>query len=796
MFHVPGEQFNALTNLHNETLARIMERHSAVRDRLSAWDNYRADQTKLLAWLKDIERERGRLQLRFIHLRRLDKILQKIQALIDKIPVGEDQLKSLESQQETLLSVNCDEALTVSVRMEHAANAQRLASIRASLETWRDFVTRIKELNARHTSESAKISDNLQDISEALSHGFHAVPVTSLALIRQQLDSLQHLKMRLQEGARDLESFDVITEQLKECLSPSDMKSLKQHGTLLWQTHGDLEHQLALLAYKLGERQGQHSRWESRLSRFMTWMRDVETRIQNSDDVALDEPEEALKRLECELRVEMALKQKELEWLRSTGLELAKVAEESDRTKLEKSLDEVEEKWKQMASTGKAKANKIMDLMRMIGSLENRIGEIKSWLGKVESQLAEPFTIECLDQNAFDEKMRAHEQLQRSIEAESANVGEVLNLCEILLNDCDSWKATFGTDILRNGMENLERRWKGACLRSAERKSKILLAWKFLQELDADLHECEAFVVGVEDRLKELENRMNDSTKEESLNAGEKLLKDIEDPKFNMNKFEQNYGSLAKSGLEIDNLRALTMNVKDLIDRWHASTSRISTILNTLHQEDTFYREFISAHEDAVTGLTQVDVLLTQAEHLMNGQSPPEKRMEQLIEIEKELATLNESLQHADELALKVMEESHEDDVSRTQELVDEYQMLWRDIRDRVVVFKTEIERKTEVDEAVQVETLKFEQDTAVQVDTLPMVERMTSLDAYLIELKTAMNECQNALDSLERVVTPEPVPGPALPDLAKNIVSLHEFKLFMRYLLFLEAFFLLSKNN
>lgn len=55
-----------------------------------------------------------------------------------------------------------------------------------------------------------------------------------------------------------------------------------------------------------------------------------------------------------------------------------------------------------------------------------------------------------------------------------------------------------------------------------------------------------------------------------------------------------------------------------------------------------------------------------------------------------------------------------------------------------------------EVDECVQVETLKFEQDSAVQVDTLPPLTKLTSRDAYLYELETAIQECAANLDSLE----------------------------------------------
>jgi len=66
-----------------------------------------------------------------------------------------------------------------------------------------------------------------------------------------------------------------------------------------------------------------------------------------------------------------------------------------------------------------------------------------------------------------------------------------------------------------------------------------------------------------------------------------------------------------------------------------------------------------------------------------------------------------------------------------------------------------------EVDESVQVETLKFEQDSAVQVDTLPPLTKLTSRDAYLYELETAIQECTTNLDSLEDALnSPTPPQG------------------------------------
>jgi len=73
------EQFNTLSNLHTETLNRIKIRHSAVKSRLALWDEHSSLQSQLLAWIKEAERDRSRLQLRYIQLRRVPQLLQKVE---------------------------------------------------------------------------------------------------------------------------------------------------------------------------------------------------------------------------------------------------------------------------------------------------------------------------------------------------------------------------------------------------------------------------------------------------------------------------------------------------------------------------------------------------------------------------------------------------------------------------------------------------------------------------------------------------------------------------------------------
>lgn len=767
------EQFNTLTNLHNETLAKILERQVMVCSRIKAWDKYRLDQRKLLAWLKEMERERQHMSLRFIHVKQLDRTLERIQTLLDKFPDGEAQIRSLEEQQIYLLT-NCNEAVAISIRMEHAANLQRITNLRAALQTWRDFIRRIQNFHEEHVDKAGTITATLQEVRGMLTAAFHAAP-ESLRETKERLDSLQHCKTCLTDTKCNLKSLGDTTEKLRECLNPNDLKALHQNDAILLQQHGELEYELVLLIHKLNEHCALYDRWESRLKKLLLWITEAMYKTQDYDTIALREPEEAIK--QCELEMEISLKQHELEWIQSTGKTLIE-AEEEEKTKLQRSLDELNDKWNCLTVGRKTRASKLADLVETMNSLLKRITDLQTWLTSVDGQLSEALIIEKISQRNFNKKLEDHGRLQATIEAESVNISQVVNLCKILLQDCYMWKVSFDTEAIKTATNNLERRWEAMCTKSTDRKDRIIIVCRLLMELDKVKCEHESWVMETEKSLLELQNDIAQISTEDSDQPTERInliAKDIEAHQDALKNLVRLFANVAQSGLDPDNFRSLTSEARNVIERWTALERRIDAIAN-IEREQKLYCEFISTHGTAIVGLTQVDVRLTQMQHLATPEQKlcVRQRLLQLSKIEKELDLQSVTLQKADELALQVMKESNPEDVAKIQTLVDEYQALWEDITTRVAAFKAELEKqeKSEVDEAVQVETLKFEQDTAVQVDTLPRLVRMTSCDAYLMELETALNDCNNALNALEVAITPQPVAGPGLATDAKIIVS------------------------
>lgn len=769
------EQFNSLTNLHNETLSRIMDRHREVQTRLNAWDDYKTDQSKLLAWLKNIEKEREKMQLKYIHIRRIPKLISRIQTLLDKIPEGERQVNTLQAQQNLLLQF-CDDALATSVRMEHAAIKQRISNLQAGLETWRQFLERITTLVKTYENEVQKVQLLYEDIQEIITQLASDLP-SSHSGVKNKLDILQRAQERLNNATKDLEELGLTQEQLKECLSPTDVKTINQRMWILWHQQGDLDHQLSVLTHKLKEKFGLRSMFETRQNRFITWADEIERRLDEESEepiCTVRDPEEVLRKLGSELNAEMALKEREYNWLVSTGRDLvANCGEEySDVTAkqiIQTKTNIVIERWENLANIGVTRKNKIYDMMQTMTQLERRIAEIRAWLTQIETQLAKPLVFEGPSKDIIDRKLQEHEKLKKSIENESGNIGEVLNLCELLLSDADVWKAHFSTENITLAIQNLEKRWKVVCGESAERKRKINFIWKLLQEVLKISHEQEAWLLEKDQQIKQLDQpikKINRDELQETIYSVENQLKDIESrgPVFEV--LEQTYAKLATvSGIKPENILELTSKARIVITKWNNLVPKVKTFLHRLQTEISIFKDFALAHEDAVIGLSKVDAQLTELEHLASPQmSSTKEKLKKLEIIEDDLRNQSQALESADKLGLEVMKKVSKTEVSKYQILIDEYQVLWKEIQKRIKVLKDQLKKQSkkkkqlrEVDEEVQVETLKFEQDSAVQVDTLPpRLQRMTSIsakDAYLMELTSAMNECHVNIDDLEMLL-------------------------------------------
>lgn len=781
---VLAEQVDALSSLHSQTLTRISDRHAEIEQRLNAWDAYKTEQARLLQWLKERERERSRLPLRYIHLRRVDYVLRAIDDLLEQLPQAEQGCAKLRDQQ-AQLSRFCNDALVASMRMEHSAIAQRVENLKAALHTWQDYLRKI-----------ALLSRNFNEKVQKIKKGFHTVQAIIAATSAQLpqtgseadlcLSELREQRKALTQLTPELEAVNVMEEELKECVSPADMKSIRQTVWILWQQEADLDNQLALLINRIEDRLTLKSTFDSKHDRLMQWMDSVEDRLDNESHNSVSDPEEILRRLEKEVQSEIVSREREKEWLLSCGHELLtfydaeSANDQRNRNEIQAKIDLTIDSWERLKLLCKSRSSKIHDLKLTMLRLEERIAAIRAWLYQMEVGLSRPLVFASTSNEAFEKLIQEHEKHQRAIEKESSNVGEVLNLCEMLLSDVDTWKAHFNTNALTNSVQSLERRWKNVCTLSATRKRKIHNIWTLLLEIVSLTSDQELWVERQEQDLAELEKGLEHLTTvqvQTRIEALEKKIKEFEQRAMTFRTLNQTFSRLLKSeGLDPDNVQELTSSTKDILNRYNALTPHALDIIGKLNMDLKFYRDFINTHGKAVVALTHIDVELTKVQHLTKPQ--PEEQLKSVQALEQELKICESDLAHADKLGLVIMKNAKPEDIDTTQALIDEYQSLWKDISSRLVILKTEltttITKLRTVRETAEIQKRTFETDSAVQVNTLPSLNRQTSItakDAYMLELEAALKESRANLDELEKQVN-DPARKPGSQVVAKAIAS------------------------
>lgn len=771
---VLAEQINSLSALHSETLTRIVDRHTETGRRLTAWDQYKNDQSQLLEWLKERERERSRLQLRYIHLRRVQHTLHSIDALLVLLPYADKECANLRQQQTQLVHF-CNDALVTSMRMEHSAIVQRVDNLRAALQTWHDFLAKIVTLGKTYNQKVHELRTHFDDVQLVVTRTSNDMPTAS-AHVEQCMGELRSQRLRLNQLTADLETVNVIQEELKECISPTDMKSIRQMVWLLWQQQADLDQQLAALIARIEERLSLNTNFHAKYDRLMQWMDNIENRLDTESQSELYDPEELLRRLEKDIQSEIALREREKEWLLSSGHELLSFydgnngTDQLHRDEIQLKLNSIIDRWERLKMLCKSRATKIHDLKLTMTRLEERIAAIRAWLYQMEVSLSKPLVYASSTNVSFEQLIHEHEKYQRAIEKESSNVGEVLNLCEMLLSDVDAWKAHFNTETLTTSVHSLERRWKNVCNLSANRKRRIHTVWTLLLEVLSLTSDQEIWVLAQENELSTLEKGLEHLTTSQvraRIDHLETKIKEIEQRSPTFKILKQSYSKLVKSdGLDPANIQELTSSAKLILARYANLVPHALDIIGKLNMDMKFHREFINTHGKAIVALTQIDTDLTKVQHL--SKANPEEQLRSIQVLEQELKMCENDLSHADKLGLVIMKKAKPEDIEETQTLIDEYQTLWRDINTRMATIKIELTTtitKLKLPlESAAVQKRRTETDSAVQVNTLPGLNRTSSItpkDAYIYELEAALKECEANLDNLEREVNdPNRKPG------------------------------------
>lgn len=748
------QEFDVLNNLHKEIITRLITRHIEIETRLTAWIQYQNRHKEILVELQNIEKERFRLQLRYLHLKTIPRNLQKIEDLLIRLSVLEQKTTEFGRDQEAFLNL-CDNNVSTSIRMEFGSIKQRISNLQAALETWIGFMNKIVEMDTEYDREVKVVQHGLKEaqrIIDASKHNIERGP----ELIDLSLANLVEQKQKLHALDVSLDCIEEVHNQMKEYVSPYDVKIIKQMIWLLSEQKLDCDQQISNLINQIEEKLSKYSEFINRYNRINEWLDEIAKRVNLKFLHHSQDPDDILYYLDYIVQSEINLKENEKNWIISTGDELVTeiINEEETQHEIRTRIEMIVERWNRIIYVITSRSSKIKKMLLTINKLESRITKLRAWLYKIEYELSKPIVLEDAKQETFVKIEDSHDELQRSIESESANFGEVLNLCEMLLSDIDHCKINLNITNITSAIDSLENRWKSVCETSTQRKQKILMIWNVIHELIIMyVQNCDW--LGERDmalkKLEETHHSVRKSEIKDRINAVETEIDEIQTHSLLLNEFEQKYATIVKTnGLDLSKCNEISGS-KEALATWQGLMPRSLKLLEDYNRILTIYKEFLSSHESTVIKLTQLDVQLTNIEHLTTETTPTGKTMGEIKNFIQDFNHLDKILATSNQLGTQVLETSITDDASTIQSLMSEYQNLHTDIASRLghlrIKYPIEI---TTIDESCQVETLKFEQDEAVQVNTLTHLTQITQKDAFIYELQSALKECQVNLDKFE----------------------------------------------
>lgn len=729
-----AERFAHLINRHHVIQEKLKERHLEIQRRTEYWDRYNSYQDELLDWIKRMEQTRSGIQLYYLNLKRVPMIRSKIEEILHQIPKGEAKSAKLKEAEKQVLTCS-DDTVQTALKISHVAMNQRIQNLKAGLQTWLDFIGRVTELEKSYNGQVQSVQDKLSECQQI----YTATCQKNLAAepdFTRVLEPLQQRHQQIVDIRVEIERIVELLEQLKERVSPHDLKSMRQIVCLLGHQRDDLEQQYASLINDWCAKMSLYGLFNERYVYLLGWMEGLERRIHGFSTEMLGftyDADDVQRYVEGEIDTETSLKERDRDWLVASGKQLLTLFSEADRTEevcdIQYKLNDILGRWDNLKALTKSRGTELADMKVTIVKLELRISELRSWLSRMEKEFARPLQFDDLTEASKKRAVGCVTKLQREIEAESCNFSEVMNLCEMLFSDVNIWKSHFNMGALSVAMDSIERRWKHLCHLSTDRKRQIMSLWTLFQDIQSTHAEAEPWLA---ERLKAVEqmeppNPFNRSTVAEYLGKMNAVGHELRSKEAIRVHLEKSYRQLFVIDIvEVNNMVRLFQNVKVLLLRWSAG---IASLTDRENAQGTLFSNFLDLHEDAVMRLAQIDAAWTEVEITQLHETV---RARKVADVTLQLAAAEELVTLADEAGGLV--QNCYQDRRVIQELMDEYRRMYDDIRQRVVASAEE--------GAVQ------EANMSVQVNTLT---EFTKKDAYLQELRGALKEAEANMAALEK---------------------------------------------
>ncbi|RXN18091.1 nesprin-1 isoform X3 [Labeo rohita] len=454
-----------LSNQWQGVVRRAQQRRGIIDSLLRQWQRYREMVEKLRKWLVEASHQAETLQAG------APVPLQQARAMLDAVQLREKVL--LRQQGSYILTVEAGRQLLLSADTRaEAALQEELLDIQ---ERWRHANIRLEE----QKKELAVLLRDWERCEKGIGGSLEKLRAFKRQLSQPLPDRHEELQSE-QMRCKDLESmFDgwkedlthltVLRESLSSYISPEDLRVLQERIELLHRQWEEICHQLCLRIQQVSEKLNEWAIFNDKYKELCEWLTQMESKVSQNGDISI---EEMIEKLRKDYQEEVAVAQENKYELQQLGERLARASHESKASDIEHKLSKVNERWQHLLDLIGARVKKLRETLVAVQQLDKNMNSLRSWLAHIETELSRPIAYDTCDYQEIQRKLDLQQELQRDIEKHSTGVASVLNLCEVLLHDCDACATDAECDSIQQATRSLDRRWRSICAMSMERRLK------------------------------------------------------------------------------------------------------------------------------------------------------------------------------------------------------------------------------------------------------------------------------------------------------------------------------------
>ncbi|XP_045400548.1 nesprin-1 isoform X2 [Lemur catta] len=673
------DEFNLkLTLLSNQwqgVIRRAQQRRGIIDSQIRQWQRYREMAEKLRKWLVEVS---------YLPMSGLGSVpipLQQARTLFDEVQFKEkvflrqqgSYILTVEAGKQLLLSADSGAEAALQVELTEIQEKWKSASMSLEeqkkklaflLKDWEKCEKGIADSLEKLRTFKKKLSQPLPDHHEEL----HA-----------EQTHCKELENAVGSWTDDLTQLTLLKDTLSAYISADDISILNERIELLQRQWEELCHQLSLRRQQVSERLNEWAVFSEKNKELCEWLTQMESKVSQNGDILIEEMIEKLKK---DYQEEIAIAQENKIQLQQMGERLAKASHESKASEIEYKLGKVNDRWQHLLDLIAARVKKLKETLVAVQQLDKNMSSLRTWLAHIESELAKPIVYDSCNSEEIQRKLNEQQELQRDIEKHSTGVASVLNLCEVLLHDCDACATDAECDSIQQATRNLDRRWRNICAMSMERRLKIEETWRLWQKFLDDYSRFEDWLK-ISERTAALPRSSGVIyiVAKEELKTFEAFQRQVHECLTQLELINKQYRRLAREN-RTDSACSLKQMVHEGNQRWDNLQKRVTSILRRLKHFIGQREEFETARDSILVWLTEMDLQLTNIEHF--SECDVQAKIKQLKAFQQEISLNHNKIEQIIAQGEQLIEKSEPLDAAVIEEELDELRRYCQEVFGRV----------------------------------------------------------------------------------------------------------------